>query len=79
MTLRLLNPQVEQDVGRNLSTSRTQDRQGGGTIGITSGLVHGQELGFAMRPQGGRGDKNVVSIIYFGGHDTGDDIRPGLQ
>jgi hypothetical protein len=48
------NSQVEQDVGRDLPTSRTQDRQGGGTIGITSGVVHGQELGSTMRREGGR-------------------------
>ena len=66
-------------MGRDLPTSRTQDRQGGGTIGITSGVVHGQELGFAMRREGGTGDEDVVSIIYFGGHDAGDDIRPEMQ
>jgi hypothetical protein len=66
-------------VGRNLSTSRTEDRQGGGTAGITSGVVHGQELGFAMRRAGGTGEENVVSIIYFGGHDAGDDIRPEMR
>lgn len=32
-----------------------------------------------MRRQGGTGDENVVSIMYFGGHDAGDDIRPEMQ
>ena len=32
-----------------------------------------------MRRESGRGDEDVVSIIYFGEHDAGDDIRPEMQ
>lgn len=50
-------------MGGDLPTSRVEDRQGGSTAGTAAGVVHGQELGFAMRS--GRGP--IVGDVYI--HD----------